>query len=228
MGALTVVGLLSEREFMVKVAAFLGIKAAHFLPLLAIALLYATDGFNGPWHWTELRRRARRNFGRLLGLRLELWHVVAGLGAVLVIVLLLARTGNDPGVGVSGTELTVRNLLDRYLVRPRTKEFLIGHPALLATMLLSARYARRAVFVPLAILGAIGQVSMVNSFCHLHTPLLMTVARTFTGLWLGVLFGFLVARLIGRWPPVVSAPAYPLSEGVAARPSPPTRAGSPR
>ena len=228
MGALTVVGLLSEREFMVKVSQFVGIKVAISLPLLAIALLYATGGLNGPWRWAELQRRARLNFSRILGLRLEMWHVVVGLLALTVIGLLLARTGNDPGVGVSGTELTLRNLLDRYLVRPRTKEFLIGHPVLLATLLLSARCGRRSIFVPFAILGAIGQVSMVNSFCHLHTPLLMTVERTFNGLWLGVLIGLAVAWLAGRWLPAVVAPEYSLSEGVAARPSPPKRAGSPR
>src|SRR5262249_25081477 len=47
MGALTVVGLLSERPFMVKVAAFMGIKAAHFLPLLAIGVLYAAGALGG-------------------------------------------------------------------------------------------------------------------------------------------------------------------------------------
>ena len=218
MGALTVVGLLSEREFMVKVAAFMGIKAAHSLPLLAIALLYAAGAFNGPWPWPELRRRAHANLRRVLGLRLELWHLAVGLLAVIMIGLLLARTGNDPGVGVSGTELTLRNLLDRFLVRPRTKEFLIGHPALLATLLLSTCSARRAVFVPFALVGIIGQVSMVNSFCHLHTPLLMTVARTFNGLWVGVLIGFLLARLIGRWLPAVSAAPMAMSRAPSAVP----------
>lgn len=199
MGALTVVGLLSERQFMVKVAQFMGIKAAHFLPLLAIALLYAANALGGPRPWPEVRRRAQQRFEQVLGERLQLWHLVAGGAAVVVIGLLLARTGNDPGVGVSGTELSLRNLLDRYLVRPRTKEFLIGHPALLFVLMVSARRARHWIFVPLAVVGAIGQVSLVNSFCHLHTPLLLTVARTFNGLWLGVLIGLLFVRLASRW-----------------------------
>jgi hypothetical protein len=221
MGALTVVGLLSEREFMVKVAQFLGIKAAHSLPLLAIALLYAAGAFNGPWRWPESRERARQNLGRVLGLRLELWHVLIGCAALAVLGILLARTGNDPGVGVSGTELSFRNMLDRFLVRPRTKEFLIGHPALLATLLLSARRPGRSIFIPLAIIGAIGQVSMVNSFCHLHTPLLMTLVRTLNGLWLGVLVGWAAARVIDRWLPAPSSTSSRLDEPLAARaPSP--------
>src|SRR5439155_14092414 len=116
LGALTVVGLLSERPFMVKVAAFMGIKAAHFLPLLAIGLLYAAGALGGPRPWTELRRRARQRLGLLLGERLQLWHLVVGFIALIVIGLLLARTGNDPGVGVSPTEMGLRNWLDRYLV----------------------------------------------------------------------------------------------------------------
>ena len=144
------VGLLSERSFMVKVSAFMGIKAAHSLPLLAIAALYAMGAFGGPRPWLEVRRRARQNLEQVLGVRLQLWHLVVGCLAAVIVGLLLARTGNDPGVGVSGTELTLRNLLDRFLVRPRTKEFLIGHPALLATLLLSTCSARRAVFVPFA------------------------------------------------------------------------------
>jgi hypothetical protein len=166
--------------------------------------------------------------GQILGIRLQLWHLAAGCLAAVIVGLLLARTGNDPGVGVSGTEMSVRNLLDRYLVRPRTKEFLIGHPALLATLLLSAGRPRRSRFIPFALLGAIGQVSMVNSFCHLHTPLLMALVRTFNGLWLGVLVGFVLAWVTGRWLPAVSEAGFPSSEALTPPPPSPARAGSSR
>jgi uncharacterized protein DUF5693 len=204
MGALTVVGLLSERQFMMKVSGFMGIKAAHFLPILAVAILYAADAFHDPRPWPETRERARASLARLLGGELRMWHLAVGLIALVLVGFLLARTGNDPGVGVSGTEMSLRNMLDRYLVRPRTKEFLIGHPALLAALLLGARRAGRGVCIALALIGSIGQVSMVNSFCHLHTPLLMTLARTFNGLWLGVLFGLALTWLLQRYLPLAS------------------------
>jgi hypothetical protein len=95
--------------------------------------------------------------------------------------------------------MTLRSLLDRFMVRPRTKEFLIGHPALVATLVLAARGAGRSWLLPLVLVGAIGQVSMVNSFCHLHTPLALTIARTFNGLWIGVLLGLMLTWLAGRW-----------------------------
>jgi hypothetical protein len=206
MGALTVVGLLSERQFMVKVAAFMGIKAAHFLPLVAIGALYAASALGGPRPWPELRERARESLGRLLGERLQVWHMAVGLVALIAVGLLLARTGNDPGVGVSGIEMKLRSVLDRFLVRPRTKEFLIGHPALLAALLLAARRPQWRGLTPLVLIGAIGQVSMLNSFCHLHTPLLLTVARTWNGLWLGALIGLPLAWALHRWLPRASQP----------------------
>jgi hypothetical protein len=124
--------------------------------------------------------------------------------------------------------MSFRNLLDRYLVRPRTKEFMIGHPALLATLLLSPRLPKRAILIPFALLGAIGQVSMVNSFCHLHTPLLMTVVRTFNGLWLGMLVGFVLARLVGRWLPVAASEAHSSQEALPSGPVPVARTGTSR
>jgi hypothetical protein len=205
MGALTVVGLLSERPFMVKVSAFMGIKAAHFLPLVILGALYAAGALGGPRPWPEVRARARRSLGAFLGEELRLWHLGIGLVALVGVGFMLARTGNDPGVGVSGTEMSVRSLLERLLVRPRTKEFLIGHPALVTALLLSAAGVRPGWLVPLVLVGSIGQASMVNSFCHLHTPLLMTIARTFNGLWLGVGIGLALAWLLRRWLPLPRA-----------------------
>ncbi len=64
---------------------------------------------------------------------------MVGIVALVALALFVARSGNDPGVGVSATELKVRSLLDKYLlVRPRTKEFLLGHPALLLGLACSA------------------------------------------------------------------------------------------
>jgi hypothetical protein len=198
MGALTVVGLLSERPFMVKVSAFAGIKAAHFLPLLVIAGLFIIGGWGGPRPWAEARRRARHHLALFFGERLHVWHLATAIMALVILGLMLARTGNDPGVGISGPEMALRSLLDRFMVRPRTKEFLIGHPVLVATLVLAARGAGRPWLVPLLLVGAIGQVSMVNSFCHLHTPLALTLARTLNGLWIGVLLGLVLAWLVGR------------------------------
>jgi hypothetical protein len=37
--------------------------------------------------------------------------------------------------------------------------------------------------------GIIGQVSLLNTFCHIHTPLMLSLTRDLAGLALGALIG---------------------------------------
>ena len=68
--------------------------------------------------------------------RVQIWSQ-AGL-AILILALfafMISRTGNDNPAGVSSVELAFRSLLEKILiVRPRTKEFLIGHPAMIVAI----------------------------------------------------------------------------------------------
>jgi hypothetical protein len=80
------------------------------------------------------------------------------------------------GIGVSGLEMTIRGLLDRLLpARPRFQEFLIGHPALILSLYCGSWSA--CLGISAAAVGAIGQVSLLNTFCHLHTPLAASLWR---------------------------------------------------
>ena len=91
-------------------------------------------------------------------------------------------------------------------VRPRTKEFLLGHPLLIVGIALWIR-ARAAdapptwkgwAAVALAV-GAIGQTSVVNTLCHLHTPIALSMARLGVGWVAGGILGFLLWAVVGRW-----------------------------
>lgn len=189
-GTAMVAGLLSELSFMVKVDSFAGIKAATVVPLFIVSLAYLT-GMTGEYPSWRLEWRALKNRTRaFMDEPLRVWHTVAMVAGLMVLALLVLRSGNDPGVGVSDSELRFRALLDRVLgVRPRTKEFLMGHPALLLGLAMATLPRWRKVALPLVLVGIIGQVGMLNSFCHLHSPLRLTVLRTFHGLWLGGLIG---------------------------------------
>ncbi|HHY61242.1 MAG TPA: hypothetical protein GX504_11525 [Clostridia bacterium] len=177
-GAVLMVGLLADVSFMLKLDQFRGVKIAHVLPLVVVVLFcwYREEGKN----WLKSLKdlwEAKISVG---------WTAVAAVLA-LALVIYVSRTGNE-SAAVSGFELQVRSLLDRLLVvRPRTKEFLVGHPALL--LLFSLGYRHR--YLPVLILGAIGQVSLVNTFAHIHTPVLISLFRAFNGLWLGLLLGVL-------------------------------------
>lgn len=187
-GALLVVGLLADVGFMLKLDWFAGVKLAHLLPLLALVTYF----------FFAARPRGATPVGYVKEfLNSPVTVILGGVAGVLAVVaaLYLIRTGNE-GVGlVSGLETQMRSALDTWLgVRPRTKEFLLGHPLLLLLFYTGYRDNR---YMPLLFLGAIGQVSLINTFAHIHTPLLVSLARSFNGLWLGILVGLLL--IAGLW-----------------------------
>jgi len=77
--------------------------------------------------------------------------------------------------------------------------------------------------IPLAIVGAIGQAGLINSFSHIHTPLVLVVLRTFYALIIGSLLGGVAVLFLGR---IVRrfAPAVATEGRKAARAAPPAAA----
>ncbi|GIV11432.1 MAG: hypothetical protein KatS3mg020_0923 [Fimbriimonadales bacterium] len=178
LGALHIVGLLGETPFLIKADQFTGVKAAHALPLLFVLAFYAAY-VAGRWDfWREWLARP------VLWGQMTLALII--LGAV---GLMLIRTGNEAPGAVPDWELRLRTLLETVTnVRPRTKEFLIGHPALVVAV--GLLLTRRVQWLPLAMfLGAIGQASIVNTFCHLHSPLMVSLQRTAWGALIGIAIG---------------------------------------
>jgi hypothetical protein len=194
-GGLQVAGLLNGLDYYIRADQFAGVKAAHFLPILLVGLYYFAR-FSKP---SEVLQRP------------VLW-IQAGLAIVILgaLAFMIARTGNDNPAAVSGFELKIRDLLDKILlVRPRTKEFMVGHPALIVGLgFLAAWSAARmkgageqggAGWIPvLMMVGAIGQTSIVNTMCHLHTPLMLSITRLGMGLLAGAVVGAVVWILVAR------------------------------
>ena len=194
LGALLITGLLADTRFMIKLDQFAGVKAAYLLPLVFVALIFFGEEARGR-EGGGLIAYASRLLDRPV---LWKWAAVALLLAA-VLVLYILRSGTQEIIPPPALELKARTLLDQFLlVRPRTKEFLIGHPFLLLLLFTGYRDVR---YMPLLLAGAIGQISVVNTFCHVHTPLFISGLRTFHGLWLGILGGLL---LIYLWKLVLS------------------------
>ncbi|MCR4402075.1 MAG: DUF5693 family protein [Firmicutes bacterium] len=186
LGGMLLAATLSSTSFMLHLDQFAGVKVAHVVPLMVVASLY--------WMYHVVQSRAGRSLvaaaGELLSEPIRVWHVVALAATGMAGLVYIMRTGNVYlGMPVPFFDEGMRVFLERALVfRPRTKEFLIGHPAMILAALAFVRGDRRSV-LPLALLGCIGQISMVNTFSHLHTPLLATALRTVYGLVVGAIVG---------------------------------------
>ena len=193
-GALLAAGLLGSTPFLLKIDSFRGVKIAQAGPFLLCGLWLLLQGGRGLWH-------TGRDF---LEARLQIKHLVllALAGGALLIYLL--RGGNTSLLPVSGWELALRRQLEVLLVaRPRFKEFLIGHPGFFLFAALAAQHLRGAQTLAL-LLGLLGQISLFNTFMHLHRPVGLSLLGTAYGAGLGLLGGLVLYCLAGavarRWP----------------------------
>lgn len=183
-GALLMVGLLADRSFMYTLDQFMGVKLAHLIPILSILIVF--------WFLKGYSRKSWNKVQKLLDYPVTVKYVIL-LGILAVVLLIyIMRTGNE-GAAVSAWELALRARLDDILaVRPRTKEFLIGHPL----MLLMLYLGYKDKYLPILAVAIIGQVSLVNTFAHIHTPVVISIMRTFNGLWLGILLGLTLIMVV--------------------------------
>ena len=188
LGGFMVAALLSEWAFMMEMRGFLGVKGAHVVPIVIIGLAIAAAEAGSEGVWPRVREWLRQP------LRLEYGILLILIGGAALFAL--GRTGNTGLPALGGLEVRTRTLLEHLLVvRPRTKEFLIGHPAMVLAVALALLGARRWV-LPAAMVGAVGQVGLVNSFSHIHTPLVYVVERTVYALALGSLIGVALTGIL--------------------------------
>jgi len=168
--------LLYQPSFTLRIDLFWGVKLAFALPLLLGAIYLFPSITDKSW-W-----QARFAPGH--------WQwSVAGLGAALLgLIYLILRSGNHSWLPIANFESSMRETLEQLMVaRPRFKEFAIGHPILIIGLI--GRYLsknRAQVWSHACIaLGMVGQLSIINTFCHIHTPMIISLWRTANGLLLG-------------------------------------------
>ncbi|MHB8945468.1 MAG: DUF5693 family protein, partial [Bacillota bacterium] len=215
-GAFFIASLLSDIRYLLEFDYFRGVKLVHIVPMALLALIYAAyygaGGDGGERRREQTAERAPDVDGpphdvvveaaRFLRTKVRVVHVALLLLAAIAGYIYIGRTGNTSGLAVSSLELNVRAGLERLLVaRPRTKEFLIGHPALILGAW-SVLRGYPALAFPLVLAGSIGQVSAVNSFQHLRTPFALSLLRGVNGLVLGAAIGLVALIIIdpiARW-----------------------------
>ncbi len=196
-GALFVSGLLSDIRFFLEMQYFRGVKVTFVLPLVLISLVYIQKfPFFGKVVASDKDFVSFvKKFCRLqihLGL-------LAGLGVLAVVgFVFVGRSGNN-GAPVPQFEIALRRFLEDVMyARPREKEFLFGHPAMLVAMAALYRKWPQLLHYFLIVAVTIGQGSMVETFAHMRSPFILSFIRGLDGLAAGTLsmVGALAAVMI--------------------------------
>lgn len=190
-GASYVVGLLSSTEYLLGIYRFVGVKLSFVLPLILIGIYFYVE--------PHRIRASMYVFKRIAQSPIRTVSFIAILTCLAAVALLLLRSGNYLIVPKFPYEEQFRAFLETLLyIRPRTKEILIGYPFLILGYMYFGKGISRQWIWFYNMFGMIGLVSVMNSFCHLHTPLLVSLHRTVLGLGLGVIVG-LVALVLYKF-----------------------------
>ena len=185
-GALVVVGLVSTPLLMEEIDRFAGIKAVIVLPPLLAFLLYVYTRRFG----NEPPDPRGSVLAPVRVYQLAMFAILAGAAFVYI-----SRSGNQSEVSPSAFEIALRSNLTQVLgIRPRFKEFAIGFPLLMLLPALSLEH-KRAVGWLFAICAAIGTSDIIDTFSHLHTPLVVSLVRVGNGAAIGIFLGIALIAL---------------------------------
>lgn len=173
MSGTTIAGLLATKDFMLGIDLFRGVKIVSLTPILILLyLLYGKNLIN------FLKKPL------LYGEAVFIGFLLFAVGFYIL------RTGNY-GSTIS-LEDNFRLILEKiFFIRPRFKEFLIGHPFMLLAIYLKYK-ENNFLWKPFFIFGIIGQISIINTFCHIHTPFFVSMMRSFNGILAGLLLGIIL------------------------------------
>lgn len=190
-GSIPMGSMLSGIDYYINNDIFRGIKLSLLVPICFSAILFYILFMR-----TE-KSNILKDFVKVLNADIKVYWVILGGIVGGIGIYYIIRSGNVSQI--SGIETLLRNkMTELFAERPRTKEFLIGYPALI----LLGYYIKKTDFKLLqwllAIAASILAASVTNSFCHVFTNYLTIVHRTVNGLIIGLVIAaaLFVANLI--------------------------------
>ncbi|MBQ7155113.1 MAG: hypothetical protein IJR85_06125 [Synergistaceae bacterium] len=182
-GGLALASFFSVAGYMLRLSTFSGVRLTLVMPPVLV-LLHDLKMRIHPESLVEFLNRPPV-WGELILMML----LLAGVAIMII------RSGN-----VSSTpafEENMRLTLEKYLIaRPRTKEVFVGYPCLLLLCYLVQNGMLVRYRELLRVGVAAGFSSIVNSFCHFHTPLTLILLREFNGLWAGLIVGAVLVIMV--------------------------------
>jgi len=192
-GAVCIAAVMINERTILAIDTFSGVKIALYLPIL-IAILIGVQLI-----LPEGKRTIKDGIAWLLGVNIQIWHVILGIVGLALLFIMVDRSGNFPIIDVADWENNVRGWFETVLyARPRTKEMLFGHPGMIILMMLgfSSLKIRRALMYAGVVVGSVALTSMINTFCHFHTPILLSIWRTVGGLVIGGVIGLIAGAIL--------------------------------
>ncbi|MDO3412102.1 DUF5693 family protein [Saccharibacillus sp. CPCC 101409] len=190
------IALLNRVTYQLVLEQFRGVSLLHLAPI-ALTALYVLF---------YRKNAAFGSVGRILRMPVTVAMVIIVAVVGVVGMYYLSRTGNSGSA--TGLEKTFRTLLENTVgVRPRFKEFLLGHPIFIAGVFVALKY-RHAIYV--MVIASIGQLSIVDTFAHIHTPVWISLVRDLLGMGLGIIVGLvfilvwqIIERCWRKWSPLL-------------------------
>ena len=193
-GACLLGAILTDARFLLEMDFYRGVKLTFILPLILVGILYLKKydmlGFRQCLTSGDYWQRIKYLLHECCN-----WKTLLKIGFTLLILAIvfyvfIGRTGHSWQIPVPEFELNMRYWLEEHMyARPREKEFLIGHIAFFFLVLGYHKNWPRFVCLILAVVAAIGQVSLVETFCHMRSPFAMSVARALGGYVFGTVLG---------------------------------------
>ncbi|MDO4952975.1 MAG: DUF5693 family protein [Synergistaceae bacterium] len=182
-GGLSAAAFYGTTKAALRLLPFSGVKLTLLLPPLLVL-------------YHDLKVRIHDETAKELFARPALWGELA-LSAVVLAALLVMALRSDNVSDVPAFELAFRDFLERTLaVRPRTKEILIGYPALMLYFYVKQKDLFPHYREALRLAATLAFCSAMNTFCHFHTRLQLSVIRVLNGWWLGLVIGCIIVLIL--------------------------------
>ena len=171
--------MLSGIDYYINNEIFRGIKLSLLVPIAFTAIVF---------YFLFIKKNDTKflsDLYRILNADIKVFWVIIG-GVILVAgALYIIRSGNVESI--SPIEAKMRSTLtELFSARPRTKEFLVGYPALFLLVYYTRKTDIKLLSWLLAIASSILAASVTNSFCHVFTDYTTIVSRTLNGFIVGI------------------------------------------
>ncbi len=195
-GGMYVAAVLGDVRFFLEMEIFRGVKVTFVAPLLLITIIYLAR-YNLFENEVENEKDIWSQVVKLLNYPLYIKTLLIAALVAIGAWVFIGRSGHTAGVPVPDVELKMRAFLERAMyARPRGKEFMIGHPAFFLAVMALYRKWPRILHYAMIVVATIAQGSLVETFAHLRTPVLMSFVRGIDGMMAGIGVGIVAVLAV--------------------------------